>query len=206
MSIGPPARQHFSGAARAGAAGELAPARVRDSRPMSFTRLVTVDDALAITELINENREFLAPWEPARDEDYFTLGFQRKAIETALERMRQGLCLPRVILDGDQVAGRVNLNNIVRGAFQSASVGYWLNGNANGRGLATAAVAEMKRSAFEELGLHRVEAGTLKHNVRSQRVLERNGFERFGMARRYLMIAGEWQDHVLFQVLNPQEC
>jgi ribosomal-protein-alanine N-acetyltransferase len=60
----------------------------------------------------------------------------------------------------------------------------------------------MMRVAFEELGLHRIEAGTLLHNVRSQRVLERNGFVRFGVAPAYLKIAGAWQDHVLFQVLT----
>jgi ribosomal-protein-alanine N-acetyltransferase len=56
--------------------------------------------------------------------------------------------------------------------------------------------------AFDELGLHRVEAGTLLHNVRSQRVLERNGFVRFGVAPSYLRIAGQWRDHALFQRLN----
>jgi ribosomal-protein-alanine N-acetyltransferase len=39
--------------------------------------------------------------------------------------------------------------------------------------------------------------------VRSQRVLEHNGFLRFGLAPQYLRIAGRWQDHVLFQKLNP---
>ncbi len=48
-----------------------------------------------------------------------------------------------------------------------------------------------------------MEAGTLVHNLGSQRVLERNGFVRFGLAPQYLRIAGRWQDHVLFQVLNP---
>ena len=61
----------------------------------------------------------------------------------------------------------------------------------------------MLRTAFGELGLHRVEAGTLVHNRASQRVLERNGFVRYGLAPQYLRIAGRWQDHVLFQVLNP---
>jgi ribosomal-protein-alanine N-acetyltransferase len=53
------------------------------------------------------------------------------------------------------------------------------------------------------VGLHRIQAGTLPHNVASQRVLERNDFERFGFARRYLQIAGQWQDHVLFQKIAP---
>jgi ribosomal-protein-alanine N-acetyltransferase len=55
--------------------------------------------------------------------------------------------------------------------------------------------------SFGEYGLHRLQAGTLVHNHRSQQVLERNGFTRIGLAPRYLRIAGEWQDHLLFQRL-----
>jgi len=68
----------------------------------------------------------------------------------------------------------------------------------NGRGLCTRAVAEVVAYAFGDLGLHRLEAGTLPDNRASQRVLEKNRFERFGLARRYLLICGEWRDHVLF--------
>lgn len=172
---------------------------------MCATRLVALDDAPAITALLIENREFMAPWEPFRDEDHFTVEAQRKLIASALERMARGLVLPHVIVDeagGNRIVGRINLNTIVRGPFQSASVGYWVSAKDNGRGLATAAVRDMKRIAFGELDLHRLEAGTLPHNAASQRVLQRNGFERFGLAPRYLRIAGEWQDHLLFQVLN----
>jgi [ribosomal protein S5]-alanine N-acetyltransferase len=56
--------------------------------------------------------------------------------------------------------------------------------------------------AFEELGLHRVQAATLLDNVRSQRVLERNGFVRFGVAPTYLNISGRWQDHALYRVVK----
>jgi [ribosomal protein S5]-alanine N-acetyltransferase len=71
-----------------------------------------------------------------------------------------------------------------------------------GRGLATAAVRDIVGVAFGELNLHRVQAETLLHNVRSQRVLKRNGFVRIGMAPAYLNIAGRWQDHVLYPVVN----
>jgi ribosomal-protein-alanine N-acetyltransferase len=53
----------------------------------------------------------------------------------------------------------------------------------------------------KERGLHRVEAGTLVHNTRSQAVLRRTGFTEYGVAERMLFIAGEWQDHTLFQRL-----
>jgi ribosomal-protein-alanine N-acetyltransferase len=169
---------------------------------MSATRLVTLDDAPALAELLRLNRDFLAPWEPIRDDDYFTLEGQRFVLEEALRRHHKRSSLPHVILDAGRVVGRITLNGIVRGPFQSCTVGYWLSAADNGRGLASAAVRHIKHLAFEELGLHRIEAGTLLHNVRSQRVLVRNGFVRFGVAPTYLNIAGEWQDHALYQVLN----
>jgi len=167
------------------------------------TRLVTLDDAPVLAELLRVNHDFLAPWEPIRDDDSFTVEGQSTAIRSALERYRQGITVPFVILDeSGRVVGRVTLNDIVRGAFQSCHLGYWLSAAANGRGLATAAVRDMIRLAFEDLGLHRIEAGTLLHNVRSQRVLERTGFVRFGVAPNYLKIAGEWQDHALYQIVD----
>jgi ribosomal-protein-alanine N-acetyltransferase len=64
-------------------------------------------------------------------------------------------------------------------------------------------VGEACRWAFGPAGLHRLEAGTLTDNIASQRVLERNGFERIGLAPRYLHIAGRWRDHILFQRIAP---
>ncbi|MGY1699366.1 GNAT family N-acetyltransferase [Geodermatophilus sp. SYSU D00766] len=171
---------------------------------MTTTRLLSPDDAPVLARIAREDRDFLAPWEPLRDERWATEAGQREEIRSVLEQHRLGLRVPHVVLDDDgAVVGRVSLNNVVRGAFQSCSLGYWIRSAANGRGHATAAVRAVLAVAFGELGLHRVEAGTLVHNVASQRVLERTGFTRYGLAPRYLRIAGRWQDHVLFQLLDP---
>ena len=61
---------------------------------------------------------------------------------------------------------------------------------------------DLVRVAFDKLRLHRVQNETLLHNVRSQQMLRRNGFRRTGMAPAYLSIAGQWQDHILYQVIN----
>jgi [ribosomal protein S5]-alanine N-acetyltransferase len=167
------------------------------------TRLVTLDDAPVLAEQLRINRAFLAPWEPVRDDDYFTVAGQSAVLASALARYEQGTALPSVILDeSGRVVGRITLSDIVRGSFQSCHLGYWLGSAENGRGLATSAVRDIIRVAFEELALHRIQAGTLLHNVRSQRVLERNGFVRFGVAPSYLKIDGEWQDHALYQIVN----
>ena len=164
-------------------------------------RVVTEDDASTLAELLTGNRTFLAPWDPVRDDAYFTVDGQRDLLARSLRRLRSGIDWPGVITADGAPVGRVNLNNVIRGAFCSADLGYWVDQAHNGRGVATAAVGAVVQLAFTELGLHRVQAGTLLHNRGSQKVLERNGFTPIGVAPRYLNIAGRWQDHLLFQRL-----
>jgi len=171
---------------------------------MNCTRLLTLDDAPALARVLTENRDFLKPWDPVRDDAFFTVAGQLHGLREALEAHASGTGVALAMLDeSGALVGRLNVNGITRGAFQSASLGYWVAAAANGRGIATRAVAEAKTLAFTELGLHRLQAETLLHNAASQRVLTRNGFLPYGVAPQYLKIAGRWQDHVLYQVLNP---
>ena len=160
-------------------------------------RPVRPEDAEALAGLYRANRDFLAPFEPVRPADFFTADGQRDRLARQLADETH----PFAILDDGEVAGTINLFNIVRGAMEGGTIGYWVDGGRNGRGLATGAVADMLGYAFHELGLHRVEAATLVDNLPSQRVLEKNGFERIGLARRFLRINDAWRDFFLFQRL-----
>jgi [ribosomal protein S5]-alanine N-acetyltransferase len=171
---------------------------------VASTRLVAVEDAAPLAELLRRNREFLAPRVPIRPEKYFTAEAQRRAIEEALEQYDHKVGVPHVILEAGRIVGRVSLSDIVYGTFQSCNLGYWVGAAHNGRGFATAAVEKIVRVAFLDLRLHRIQAGTLLDNIASQRVLGRNGFVRFGIAPGYLKIAGIWQDHAMYQALNPR--
>ncbi|WP_461165004.1 GNAT family N-acetyltransferase [Arthrobacter sp. R4-81] len=166
-------------------------------------RLMTTGDCEALAELQVRNREFLSPWDPTRTEDYFTVEGQRADVEAALARHGRGDAMPWVILDDDgAVAGRLTLSGITRGPFQSCSMGYWLSEDRTGKGLATEAVRAAVASAYTELELHRVQAETLIANVASRNVLAKTGFQQYGIAPKYLKIAGAWQDHLMFQHLN----
>ncbi|MGI5119219.1 GNAT family N-acetyltransferase [Marinactinospora thermotolerans] len=172
---------------------------------MTFTRLLTPDDAPELAKILTGNRGFLAEWDPLRDDDYFTVERQSTLLEQDARDHEDGTLVPLAILDPDgRIVGRLNIGDIVRGALQSARLGYWVSRSHNGRGLATRAVAEAREIAFGRLGLHRLQAETLIKNTRSQRVLERNGFTTYGIAPQYLLIAGRWQDHILYQLLNPE--
>ncbi len=167
-------------------------------------RALRADDAPALAEAYRRNAEHLAPWDPRRPAGFFTTAGQAAAVADVLASAEQGLTVPWLLTCEGALVGRVNLNNVVRGVLWSAALGYWVDAAHQGRGLATRAV----RLACDEArarGLHRVEAGTLVHNERSQRVLLRCGFERYGLAPKYLFIAGAWQDHVLFQCLLHDE-
>ena len=167
--------------------------------PPGYTiRPLAPEDGEALALAYSRNRGHLAPWDPLRSEDFFTVEGQQEAVARQLSLVHGGLLASWVLECDGEIVGRVNLNNIVRAVFCSASVGYWVDHAHLRRGLAAAAV-ELACVEARELGLHRVEAGTLVHNVASQRVLLKAGFEQFGMAPRYLFIAGRWQDHNLYQ-------
>ena len=170
------------------------------------TRLISVNDVERLADLQLTGRPFFAPWDPVRTDPYFTVAGQQADVENALARHSRGEALPHVILDEDsQVVGRITFSGITYGAFQSCNMGYWVAQESNGRGFATDAVQAMTALAFNELGLHRVQAETLIPTARSQRVLERVGFVRYGTAPEYLKIAGRWQDHLMYQLLTDSQ-
>jgi [ribosomal protein S5]-alanine N-acetyltransferase len=87
---------------------------------------------------------------------------------------------------------------VVRGPWQNATLGYWIDKHAGGRGHATRAVRLAVRFAFEHAGLHRVQPAIIPRNVRSVRVAEKVGFRLEGRALRYLKINGVWEDHDVY--------
>jgi ribosomal-protein-alanine N-acetyltransferase len=102
--------------------------------------------------------------------------------------------------DDDAIAGFVNLNNIVRGSYQSAEMGYAAFEPSAGQGLMTEGVILAVRVAFADLHLHRVEAGIQPGNHRSHALIRRCGFRLEGYSPGYLFIDGAWRDHYRYGI------
>lgn len=166
-----------------------------DLRPLALA------DAKELAVAYSRNRAHLAPWEPSRPSEFFTEAWQSDDLATRIASSDAGTGYSLGLFDGATVVGRFNLSGITRGPFQSAGLGYWVDGQYARKGLATATVKVIVRAAREELELHRIEASTLLDNHRSQRVLLNAGFQQIGMAPQYLQIAGKWQDHNLYQTI-----
>jgi ribosomal-protein-alanine N-acetyltransferase len=100
-----------------------------------------------------------------------------------------------VCTEAGELAGVINVNEIARGSFQSAYLGYYAFAPHAGRGYMRAGLAQVLSRAFGEYALHRVEANIQPGNMRSIELVRRLGFRCEGLSRRYLKMAGRWRDH-----------
>lgn len=166
-------------------------------------RPLAMGDYGAWAELRTRSREHLAPWEPAWPRDELTKSSFRRRLRHYQREAREDLGYAFTIIDEPSgvLSGGITLSNVRRGVTQAASLGYWLGAGCTGTGLMTRAVKSVIPFSFEELRLHRIEAACMPDNLTSIRVLERCGFQREGMARKYLKINGKWRDHLLYAMI-----
>jgi ribosomal-protein-alanine N-acetyltransferase len=100
-----------------------------------------------------------------------------------------------VCLSSGELTGVINLNEIVKGLFQSAYLGYYAFAPYDRRGHMREGMSLVIGRVFGELGLHRIEANIQPNNVASRALVEGLGFRLEGFSPRYLKINGRWRDH-----------
>ncbi len=167
-----------------------------------FLRAMKPQDAALRLDFFVRNRAALEPFMPTIPAADYTLARQRQILIKGYQDMQEdrrylfGIFSAQVG-QGGMLLGYVNLNNVIRGAFHSCDIGYGVDRNRTGQGIMTASVREVCDLAFSVLHLHRIQAAIMPSNKASLRVVEKAGFERIGLSRRYLKIHGFYQDHVL---------
>lgn len=168
----------------------------------------TEDAAPRMLAFIEENRAHLARWSPPFPRGYFTEEFWRKYFAMAREDFRKGRSFKLVLFDlndaDGSVIGECNFSNFLRGPFQACFLGYKIDFRHEGRGLMFEALTAAIAFTFDVLRMHRIMANYLPINERSGKLLRRLGFTVEGYARDYLLIDGEWRDHILTSLINPK--
>jgi ribosomal-protein-alanine N-acetyltransferase len=152
------------------------------------------------------NRDYHRRWEPAAPGEFYTVVSQRALIAKRRAEYAEGRSACFLLFEkereGEEVIGRINFSEIVRGPFQACYLGYAVDHAYEGRGYMSEALRAATGWVFSELRLHRIMANYQPQNERSGRLLERLGFVREGFAPRYLFIDGEWRDHVLTALIS----
>ncbi|MFM8626542.1 MAG: GNAT family N-acetyltransferase [Actinomycetota bacterium] len=156
------------------------------------------------SEVRRRNGRWLTRWEPMRlphhpDPETNRDVFAARCNARERERHAGSQFAFGIFVDG-AFAGEINLNNVVRGAFQSATIGYWIDQARAGRSYVAEAVAVLAQWSFEELQLHRLEICIIPHNANSRRVMEKLAIRAEGLAERFLEIDGIWEDHVRYGI------
>ncbi|HSL75271.1 MAG TPA: GNAT family protein [Ilumatobacteraceae bacterium] len=187
------------------------------ARPSSPVRLygrrvvlrpLAANDFRSWSEVRQRNAEWLTVWEPSRpahqpdpvtDRSAFAARCQQRDRDrTAGTAFQFGLFVDH------QVAGEVNLNNVIRGAMQSGTIGYWIDQRHAGNSYVAEAVVVVLQFAFEQLLLHRIEICIVPRNTRSRRVVEKLAIRDEGIAQRYLEINGTWEDHIRYGITTEE--
>ncbi|MDP4146472.1 MAG: GNAT family protein [Bacillota bacterium] len=162
-------------------------------------KILTPDDAKQLENYYIRNKEYLKPFEPSREDSFYTLEAQRQILMESYKQFLNGLGVTFGIYNTyGNFIGKIQISGVIYGVFKSAYVGYSIDKDEQGKGYMKEALGMVLDYAFEEMELHRVEASTLIDNKRSQGVLKACGFDMLGINKKYLFINGQWRDHVTF--------
>ncbi len=171
-------------------------------------RLVAADAhfGAALAAFHERNRAHLAPWDPPSSADFYTEATQAQRLHEAAAAFEAGTgyrYLVQPIGDATRVIGSIHFSNLMRGAFQSCTLGYALDQAFEGQALMTEALRCAIAEMFSvRVNLHRIQAAYRPENWRSAEVLKRLGFQDEGLASDYLFIDKEWRVHRLSALLN----
>ena len=158
-------------------------------------RVLERSDREAFLALARESRELHRPWTyPPERSDQFDDLFARS-------RRDDFACLVACLTEDErEIVGVFTISQIVRGAFQSAYLGYYAHQRHAGRGLMREAMEQVVDHAFGSLALHRLEANIQPGNQPSIALARGAGFRLEGFSPRYLLIGGQWRDHERYAI------
>jgi ribosomal-protein-alanine N-acetyltransferase len=163
-----------------------------------YLRKVTHGDRDEFLALVDSSRSLHEPWihPPTTQRMY------RHYVDRLERDDHVGLLV--VERSSERIAGVINLNNIVRGSFLSASLGYYVGADFAGRGYMRSGLTQVVDHAFRALGLHRLEANIQPDNARSLALVRRCGFRHEGFSPAYLYIDGQWRDHERWAIVDAR--
>ena len=182
---------------------ETTPPQLKTERLL--LRLAVREDVPEILRYYTENKPHLTPYEPLRTPEFYTE--QYWCCEVSQRRMEfEGDRSCKLFLfdreNRREILGVANFANFIRGMSHSCTLGYSLAASQQGKGYMTEALKAAIAYVFGELNLRRITAAYIPHNRRSGKLLKRLGFRTDGFCQDYVMINGEWEDHVLTSLIN----
>lgn len=164
-------------------------------------RTLEITDVNRLSQYLTANKTHFEQWEPTRDADFYS---QERCLERIDKILKTSTSRYFVFVTDNKIAAHCEFSQIVYGPFQACYMGYGVSKEFEGKGVAHQLCSYAIEHAFSTLKLHRIMANYMPSNHRSHKLLQRLGFQKEGVALKYLKIAGVWEDHVLTSLINPE--
>ncbi len=136
--------------------------------------LLSKNDKKALFDFEVKNREWFTKFIPDRPITYFTFDSFSKIIDELIQEIEESICFLYVIYDGDKIVGRVNISKVIG---TTSEIGYRIDKDYLGKGLASGSLIQLIDRARIEHQLTKLTAHTTSDNIASQKVLEKCGFK-----------------------------
>lgn len=156
-------------------------------------------------QFYEEDRELFERYEPTRPHNFYTENYHRYLMNYEYNQILKGSMMRYWIFPKEEpgrIIGTVSLRNITHGSYHKCEIGYKLSSAYQRRGYAKEGIARIIQIAFTELDLHRIEAYCMPGNEPSINLLESLDFRLEGKLRKYALIQGQYEDHLLFSLLR----
>ncbi|WP_313152969.1 GNAT family N-acetyltransferase [Lacrimispora sp.] len=163
-------------------------------------KLLSLDDADSLFEFEVENRSYFDTIGLSRSDAYYNRTSFQEIVENLVAEQEKDIHYMYLVVNAQgDVIGRANLTDVIKEPLCKAELGYRIGEKHQGKGFATAAVKLIIKQASLVHKLHRIEAGTSPHNVGSQIVLIKNGFQFVGKYSQYILKGDGWADSLIFE-------
>ncbi len=166
------------------------------------------EDASLVLSFYEENKSHFEPWEPLRDNNFYSLSYQRASLTAEHNLMSEGKLIRYWIFLKDnpnEIVGSFCFQNFLREPYRSCCLGYKLSKKYLHKGYALEAIQKGIELLYEGYHIHRIEAYVIPENRPSRRLLKNLGFHSEGISRSYARIHGKWTDHCRYALINPEE-
>ncbi|MEE1079359.1 MAG: GNAT family protein [Agathobacter sp.] len=173
--------------------------------PRLRLRITEPYDADMVLDFFMRDKELFERYEADRVPNFYTVEHQEKLLRAEYQLALHMQCIRFYITlkdDPSKIIGTMCLRNIQRPLYGSCEIGYKFSSAFHHKGYATEALRKVCEIAVKELGLHRINAWVHPQNTDSMKLLERNGFYEEGLCKEYLMLHGQWTDHIQYVYLN----
>jgi len=170
-------------------------------------KLMDENHVSLLCDYYTKNKSHLKSWEPIRDKIFYTEKHWQIQASDSLTLFLNKQAIKFVALNKSetQIIATCNFSNIVFGCFDACHLGYSIDKDFEGKGIMYEVIMIAISYIKDEFKLHRIMANHIPNNTRSEKLLTKLGFEKEGLAKSYLKINGQWQDHILNSLILPTE-